>query len=140
MKNDILIAYYSWSGNTRTIAELIGREIGGTLFEIEPAKPYSTNYGAVVEQAKEEIRTGFRPNLGSMTEINSYKTVFLGSPIWWHTMATPLRSRLPMLFPFTQLFMIKLLQYIKRLLLDTTIRNQTFAIPEILNFGERTAW
>lgn len=92
MKNDILIAYYSWSGNTRTIAELIRREIGGTLFEIEPAKPYSTNYGAVVEQAKEEIRTGFRPNLESMPEINSYKTVFLGSPIWWHTMAPPLAS------------------------------------------------
>ena len=29
MKNDILIAYYSWSGNTKKIAELIGRETGG---------------------------------------------------------------------------------------------------------------
>lgn len=35
MKNDTLIAYYSWSGNTRAIAQLIARKTGGTLFEIE---------------------------------------------------------------------------------------------------------
>ena len=43
MKNDILIAYYSWSGNTRKIAELIEGETGGTLFEIEPVQPYTTD-------------------------------------------------------------------------------------------------
>jgi hypothetical protein len=47
MKNDILIAYYSWHGNTRKIAELIQREIGGTLFEIEPVQPYTTDYAWV---------------------------------------------------------------------------------------------
>ena len=92
MKNDILIVYYSWSGNTRAIAELIGRETGGTLFEIEPVQSYSTNYVAVVEQAKEEIQSGFRPDLKALPEIDSYKVVFLGSPIWWHTMAPPLAA------------------------------------------------
>jgi len=63
MKNDILIAYYSWHGNTRKIAELIERETGGTLFEIKPVEPYTTDYQAVVAQAKEEIQAGFRPAL-----------------------------------------------------------------------------
>jgi flavodoxin len=63
MKDDILLAYYSWSGNTRKIAGLIERETGGTLFEIEPVQPYTTDYRAAVAQAKEEIQAGFRPDL-----------------------------------------------------------------------------
>ena len=86
MKNDILIAYYSWSGNTRKIAERIRRETGGTLFEIKPVRPYTTNYNAAVEQAKDEIKAGFRPELMALPEIMPYTTVFLGTPIWWYTM------------------------------------------------------
>jgi flavodoxin len=92
MKNDILIAYYSWHGNTRKIAELIERRTGGTLFEIEPVQPYTTDYRALVAQAKEEIQTGFRPELKALPEITSYPVVFLGTPIWWHTMAPPLAT------------------------------------------------
>ena len=92
MENKILVAYYSWSGNTRKIANLIERETGGTLFEIEPVQPYPTNYGVVVEQAKEEIKTGFRPKLKAMPNITLYAVVFLGTPIWWHTMAPPLAA------------------------------------------------
>lgn len=92
MKNDILIAYYSWHGNTKKIAELIGRATGGALFEIEPAQPYTTDYSALVSQAKEEIQAGFRPELKAMPQTASYNVVFLGSPIWWHTMAPPLAA------------------------------------------------
>ncbi len=92
MKNDILIAYYSWSGNTRKIAGLIERETGGRLFEIEPAQPYTTDYRALVAQAKEEIEAGFLPELKALPEITSYSVVFLGTPIWWHTMAPPLAA------------------------------------------------
>jgi len=92
MTNYVLIAYYSWSGNTRIIAKLIQGETGGILFEIEPVQPYTTDYGAAVKQAKEEIRAGFRPELKAMPETNSYKAIFLGTPIWWHTMAPPLAT------------------------------------------------
>ncbi len=92
MKNDILIAYYSWSGNTRKIAGLIQRETGGTLFEIEPVQPYTTDYGAAVAQAKKEIEAGFRPELQSMPGITSYPVAFIGTPIWWHTMAPPVAT------------------------------------------------
>lgn len=84
MKNEILIAYYSWHGNTRKIAELIHGETGGTLFEIKPVEHYSTDYGTVTAQAKKEIRVGFRPELKTMPEISSYKIIFLGTPIWLH--------------------------------------------------------
>lgn len=92
MKNNILIAYYSWSGNTRTIARRIERETGGRLFEIEPAQPYTTDYRAAVAQAKKEIEAGFRPELQSMPSITSYTIAFIGTPIWWHTMAPPVAT------------------------------------------------
>lgn len=92
MKSEILIAYYSWSGNTRKIAELIAHETDGTLFEIEPEQPYPSNYGATVAQAKQEIQTGFRPDLKAMPETTPYGVVFLGTPIWCYTMAPPLAT------------------------------------------------
>jgi flavodoxin len=92
MKNDILIAYYSWSGNTRKIAGLIERKTGGTLFEIEPVQRYTTDYRAAVAQAKKEITAGFRPALKNIPEITSYTVAFIGTPIWWYTMAPPVAT------------------------------------------------
>ena len=92
MKNDVLIAYYSWSGNTREIAKLINEKTGGTLFEIEPALPYTPDYSAAVKQAREEIRSGFQPELKSMPDMAPYSILFLGTPIWCSTMAPPLAS------------------------------------------------
>jgi flavodoxin len=91
MKKQILIAYYSHSGNTREIAKLIQQQVGGTLCEIQPEVPYPTSYDAVVEQAKKEIQDGFRPVLKARPEyIELYDTVFIGSPNWWSTIAPPI--------------------------------------------------
>ena len=54
----ILVAYYSWGGNTRFAAEKIREITGGTLFEIRPVKAYPSNYRACVEQARKECREG----------------------------------------------------------------------------------
>lgn len=92
MSNDILIAYYSWHGNTRKVAERIADATGGMLFEIEPVQPYSTDYSATTAKAKDEIRKGFRPELKAMPELTGPSTVFVGSPIWWGTMAPPVAT------------------------------------------------
>lgn len=84
----ILIAYYSWSGHTKKVAEAIQEEIGGDLFEIQPETPYSDDYKTVVDQAKKEISDGYRPALKNNVEnIAQYDTVFIGSPNWWGTIA-----------------------------------------------------
>ncbi|MCX7796096.1 MAG: flavodoxin [bacterium] len=93
MSKNILIAYFSWSGNTRKIAELIHREIGGTLFEIQPEKSYPGSYNATVEQAKREIQQGYKPQLKTKIDnIELYDTVFIGSPNWWSTIAPPVAT------------------------------------------------
>ena len=93
MAEHILIVYYSRSGNTRRIAHLIQQEVGGTIHEIQPAVPYPSSYDAVVDQAREEIQAGYKPKLlTKLDNIDSYDTVFVGSPNWWNTIAPPVAT------------------------------------------------
>ena len=86
----VLVAYYSYSGSTKSIAEDIHNEIGGDMFEIKEAVAYSRDYNTVVNQAKQEIANGFRPELNAgLPAINDYDFVFVGSPNWWGTIAPP---------------------------------------------------
>lgn len=48
----VLIAYYSYSGNTKSVAKKIQSLTGADLFEIKPAKEYSKNYDEVVNLAQ----------------------------------------------------------------------------------------
>lgn len=96
MKNQtasVLIVYFSRSGNTRHIANLIQQEVGGTLHELETVTAYPPAYNAVVEQAKREIRAGYRPPLrATLEDIEAYATVFVGTPNWWDTLAPPVAT------------------------------------------------
>lgn len=93
MSKNILIAYFSWSGNVRKIADLIHREIGGTVFEIQPKESYPNSYNATVEQAKKEIQQGYKPPLKAKVDnFELYDTIFVGSPNWWSTIAPPVAT------------------------------------------------
>lgn len=89
----ILIAYYSWGGNTRVIAEDIQKATGGDLFEIVPVQAYPKDYDEVVAQAKKEIRADARPELKTkVANIAEYDVIFVGSPNWWSTIAPPVMT------------------------------------------------
>lgn len=91
--NKILIAYYSWSGNTKRVAEIIQKEVGGTLFEIIPETPYPSSYNATVDQAKKEIKEGYKPPIkGKVENMESYDIIFIGTPNWWSTIAPPVAT------------------------------------------------
>ena len=82
----ILIAYYSYSGNTKEVAEAIHEKIGGDIFEIKTEGSYPEAYRPMAQQAKKEIQDGYRPKLTtSIADISQYDIVFLGSPNWWGT-------------------------------------------------------
>lgn len=89
-EKQVLVAYYSRSGNTRYAAEKIQQAIGGTLLEIVPKNAYPEDYGDCVNQAKAEIKKGFQPELINLPKsLDQYKVIFVGSPNWWGTMAPP---------------------------------------------------
>ena len=41
--SDVLIAYFSQTGNTQVVAEYISADLNGNLFQIIPTQPYSEN-------------------------------------------------------------------------------------------------
>lgn len=89
----VLVAYYSHTGNTRYLAELIAEETGGMLLELTPAMPYPEEENALEDQVQEEVRTGFCPPLmGKFPDLRACDTLFIGTPNWNGTMAPPVRS------------------------------------------------
>jgi flavodoxin len=88
----ILVAYFSHSGHTREIADQIHRIAGGDIFEIQSVKPYPKDYDVVVDQARKELDSGYRPALkAKVKDIRQYDVVFIGYPNWWSTVPAPVR-------------------------------------------------
>ena len=87
----VLVACYSRSGFTRGIAELIHAQVGGDLFEIEMAEPYSSDNEECQKRAELEMKNKTWPRLaGELKDPGSWDTIFIGYPIWWSTMPPPL--------------------------------------------------
>ena len=87
-----LIAYYSYSGNTRTVAQKIQELSGADIFEIETVQEYPKDYNAVVAQAQKEKMSGYKPQLKQNIDISNYEIIFIGTPVWWYTYAAPIRT------------------------------------------------
>jgi len=86
----ILIAYYSFSGTTRSLAGQIAEAVSGTMLEIIPEQPYSFDYNTAAKEARAEIARGFCPKLISGGEpIDEYDVVFIGTPNWFKSIAPP---------------------------------------------------
>lgn len=89
----VLTIYFSHSGNTQKVAEQIHEQMGGDIVEILTVAPYPTDYNAVVEQAKQELKSGYKPTLKTtIKKIDSYDVIFVGSPNWWSTFAPPVTT------------------------------------------------
>ena len=95
-----LIIYYSrvgenyWNGsvrniskgNTEIVAEFIQKAVGGDLFQVETVKTYAADYYECIEDAKDELRRGDRPELKKYLEsIDGYDNIFVCGPCWWGT-------------------------------------------------------
>ena len=79
-----LIAYFSWSGNTEQVAQIIQQETGGDLFEIAPATAYTDDYNELLDIAQQEQSDDARPELaGQVENWEQYDTIFVGYPNWW---------------------------------------------------------
>ena len=92
----VLVAYFSATGNTEHVANVIAEATAGSLFEITPAEPYTS---ADLNWTDEDSRVVYEyENPGQRdTELvtytpenwDDYDVVFLGYPIWWYDAAWP---------------------------------------------------
>lgn len=88
-----LVVYFSWSGNTESVAAEIQNQTGADIFRLVPAESYTDDYDALLDIAQEEQRNGARPAIsGSIENFDSYEVVYLGYPNWWGDMPMILYS------------------------------------------------
>jgi flavodoxin len=89
----ILIVYLSRTNNTKAIAEIIQKNVGGTLVELELETPYPKDYKKTVQQVVDENASGYLPPLKTKIDsIEKYDVVFVGFPTWDMQMPPPMKS------------------------------------------------
>lgn len=88
-----LTVYYSYSGNTKRIAQKIHSKIGGDLAEITTLEPYPDDYDKVVLQGRQEVNQHSKPEILPLkAELGQYDRILLGTPVWWYTFAPAVRT------------------------------------------------
>ncbi len=88
-----LLVYYSFGGNTRTVARRIAKQVGADLAEIRTVKNYPDDYDVLVSLGKKEVESGYVPQLYPLpVNAQEYDTVIIGTPVWWYTFAPAVKS------------------------------------------------
>lgn len=91
-----LVLYASRTNNTERVAQLIQATLDCDMLEVEPEVAYDNDYNAMLERSQEElaaIRQGSYPPIKTSVEnLDDYDIVFVGYPIWYGSMATPMQT------------------------------------------------
>lgn len=97
--NKTLVVYYSATGNTAKVAEVIVNENDMDVFAIMPEQPYSTEDLAWTDENSRVSKEHADPALQDVALLqdtldnwDSYETVIIGYPIWWGQAAYPVAS------------------------------------------------
>lgn len=89
----VLIVYLSRTKNTKALAEIIHKKVGGDLVALVLENPYPENYKTVVEQVARENEIGYLPPLKSTVDnMEEYDVIFIGFPTWGMRLPPPVKS------------------------------------------------
>ena len=88
-----LVLYYSETGTTKAVAEVLQQQLGADIEAIECVEPYSGDFQATIQRSGQEREKGETPALKPLTKnIADYDVIFLGYPIWFGTYAMPIAT------------------------------------------------
>jgi flavodoxin len=89
----ILILYLSRTNNTKAVAQIIQKNVGGELVALELENPYPEDYKTTVDQVAKENETGYLPLLKTRIDsMEKYDVVFVGFPTWGMKLPPPIKS------------------------------------------------
>jgi flavodoxin len=88
-----LVAYFSASGITCSVARALSEAAGADLYEIKPAVPYSKadlDWTDMKSRSSIEMNNkSFRPPTADKgANVEGYDVIFIGFPIWWYIAPT----------------------------------------------------
>ena len=94
-----LVVYFSATGNTERVAEIIADTTGGELFELEPVDPYTNedlNYNDDNSRVSREYADESLRNVELVADtVDDWKDVervYIGYPVWWGIAAWPVNT------------------------------------------------
>lgn len=88
-----IIIYYGYGKHTRMIAERIKEILNCDILEIKPKIPYSSDYQTVVNETEDNLQTRETPEIEDINiNLDEYKKIILGTPVWWYTITPPIRT------------------------------------------------
>ncbi|MCR5112162.1 MAG: flavodoxin [Ruminococcus sp.] len=88
-----LVAYFSASGKTASLAQKLADEAGADIFEIRPAVPYTNeDLNWMNKQSRSSVEMSdksSRPAIADTSvDISKYDTIYIGFPVWWYIAPT----------------------------------------------------
>lgn len=92
-----LVAYFSTTGTTAKAAKALANAVGGELYEIKPAVPYTSadlNWMDKNSRSSVEMKDAHsRPALADTdAPVAGHDVIFLGFPVWWYVAPTILNT------------------------------------------------
>ncbi|MDR0645704.1 MAG: flavodoxin [Elusimicrobiota bacterium] len=88
----VLVVYYSRSGNTKDIAQRIRQKTNADIYEIKTRDAMPSG-PALYLGVKKQLKSGVYPKIiADFPDFSSYDLIFVGSPVWWYTLSTPVLS------------------------------------------------
>ena len=91
-----LVLYCSRTGNTERMAQTIQSTLNCDMVVVEPETPYEDDYNAMLDRAQAELDAIAQGNYPAITtsveSFDEYDIVFIGYPIWYSHIATPMQT------------------------------------------------
>lgn len=95
----VLVVYFSATGTTKRVAEMIASATNADIFELTPADPYTSddlNYNdrnsRVYKEHDDASMRDIKLTADTVENFAQYDTVYIGYPIWWGEAAWPVNG------------------------------------------------
>ena len=80
----ILVIYYSFTGNSKTVAEYVKNKLNADILELEPKVPFSSDYDEVVRQwQNNDIKRDVEIKPVDI-DLSKYNKIVLITCTWWY--------------------------------------------------------
>ena len=88
-----LVVYFSYTGNTRMIANKIKEKLNCDILEIKTVVPYSNDYDTVVNDEHNSEASNYLPEIQDISlDLSKYNEIILGTPVWWYRQVPAIRT------------------------------------------------
>lgn len=88
-----LIVYYSYTGNTKKIANAIKNNLNCDILEVTPKIPFSNDYDEVVAEYQNNSIKDKSIEINDIEiDLKEYDKIIIGSPVWWYTICPVITS------------------------------------------------